>query len=180
MREPQATPVVGWTGSHSSAQYLREVIPALSELRERRAFRVVVVGAEGITIPGVETECRPWRSQTEIADISDFDVGIMPLPDERWARGKCALKAIQYMGIGIPAIVSPVGVNAQVVVHGETGFHATTTADWVSALDRLLDDAGLRQRQGQAAYARVRAHYSAESQAPRVAELIREAVGRRR
>jgi glycosyltransferase involved in cell wall biosynthesis len=177
-RPDGATPVVGWTGSHSSAQYLKLITPAFVELRRRRDFKLVIVGAEGLSVPGVETECRPWRSETEIEDISDFDVGVMPLPDERWARGKCALKAIQYMGIGIPAIVSPVGVNAEVVSHGETGFHAVDHAEWVEALDRLLADPALRRQQGEAAYRRVRDQYSAESQAPRVAAIIREAVRR--
>lgn len=170
-------PVVGWTGSHSSAQYLKLITPALTELRRRHEFKVVIVGAEGLSVPGVETECRPWRAATEIADISDLDVGLMPLPDEAWARGKCALKAIQYMGIGIPAVVSPVGVNAEVVSHGETGFHATSESEWIDAIGRLLSDAPLRRQLGAAAYERVRALYSAESQAPRVAALLREAVG---
>ena len=98
----------------------------------------------------------------------------MPLPDEPWARGKCGMKAIQYMGIGIPAVVSPVGANREIVQDGVTGFHASTAAEWVEKLDLLLNDSALRQRQGAAARESVRSLYSAEAQAPRVAEILRQ------
>jgi hypothetical protein len=103
-----------------------------------------------------------------------MDLGIMPLPDEPWARGKCGMKAIQYMGIGIPAVVSPVGANREIVQDGVTGFHAATGAEWVEKLDLLLSDSDLRRRLGLAARASVSSHYSAEAQAPRVAEILRQ------
>jgi glycosyltransferase involved in cell wall biosynthesis len=169
-------PVVGWTGSHSSVAYLAVVREALQELRRRRPFRLLVVGVEHFEIPGVEVECRPWSAASEVRDLWDMDVGIMPLPDEPWARGKCGMKAIQYMGIGIPAVVSPVGANREIVQDGVTGFHAATRAEWVEKLDLLLNDAGLRERLGRAARGSVRALYSAEAQAPRVAEILRQVV----
>jgi glycosyltransferase involved in cell wall biosynthesis len=173
-RAGERLPVVGWTGSHSSVPYLSLVGPSLQELRRRRPFRLLVVGVEHFEIPGVDVECRPWSAASEVRDLWDMDVGIMPLPDEPWARGKCGMKAIQYMGIGIPAVVSPVGANREIVPDGITGFHATTAADWVEKLDLLLTDSGLRQRLGQAARQRVRSLYSAEAQAPRVAEILRQ------
>jgi len=100
----------------------------------------------------------------------------MPLPDEPWARGKCGMKAIQYMGIGIPAVVSPVGANREIVQDGVTGLHAASREDWVEKLDLLLGDAALRARLGRAARDSVRALYSAEAQAPRVAEILRQVV----
>jgi glycosyltransferase involved in cell wall biosynthesis len=169
-------PVVGWTGSHSSVAYLAVVREALQELRKRRPFRLLVIGVEHFEIPGVEVECRPWSAATEVRDLWDVDVGIMPLPDEPWARGKCGMKAIQYMGIGIPAVVSPVGANREIVQDGVTGFHAATRAEWVERLDLVLGDAELRRRLGGAARESVRALYSAEAQAPRVAEILRQVV----
>lgn len=169
-------PVVGWTGSHSSVAYLAVVREALQELRRRRPFRLLVIGVEHFEIPGVEVECRPWSAASEVRDLWDVDVGIMPLPDEPWARGKCGMKAIQYMGIGIPAVVSPVGANREIVQEGATGFHAATRAEWVEKLDLLLGDAELRRRLGGAARESVRALYSAETQAPRVAEILRQVV----
>ena len=167
-------PVVGWTGSHSSVPYLSLVSLPLQELRRRRPFRLLVVGVEHFDVPGVDVECRPWSSATEVHDLWDMDVGIMPLPDEPWARGKCGMKAIQYMGIGIPAVVSPVGANREIVQDGVTGFHASTAAEWVEKLDLLLNDSALRQRLGAGARESVRSLYSAEAQAPRVAEILRQ------
>jgi glycosyltransferase involved in cell wall biosynthesis len=165
-------PVVGWTGSHSSAQYLPIVYGALRRLRQRHTFRFLVIGAEGIAPEGVETECRPWSHAREVEDLWDMDVGIMPLPDEPWARGKCAMKAIQYMGVGIPAVVSPVGANSEVVAP-DRGLLAGSEDEWVAALERLLGDEELRQRLGVGARRAVETIYSAEAQAPRLVEILR-------
>jgi glycosyltransferase involved in cell wall biosynthesis len=170
----ERTAVVGWTGSHSSLQYLSLVREPLQALRRRRAFRLLIVGVEHFELPGVEVECRPWSPESEVRDLWDMDVGIMPLPDEPWARGKCGMKAIQYMGVGIPAVVSPVGANRDIVTDGVTGLHAVTAADWVEKLDLLLADANLRLRLGTAARQSVSVRYSAEAQAPRVAEILRQ------
>jgi len=174
---PQASdPVIGWTGSHSSVQYLCLVKDALRALAQRRHFRFQVIGVDGLGIPGVRVECRPWNSRTEVEDLWPLDIGIMPLADDPWTAGKCAMKAIQYMGVGIPAVVSPVGANVEVVEHGVSGIHASTTDEWVCALERCLDDQGLRRRLGQAGRAAVVTRYSAEAQVPVVASLIRGLV----
>jgi glycosyltransferase involved in cell wall biosynthesis len=165
--------VVGWTGSHSSAQYLRLVEGALRALARRRRIRVVVVGIDNYRLEGVDVECRPWRAETEVEDLWSMDVGIMPLFDDPWANGKCAMKAIQYLGVGVPAVVSPVGVNREVVPDGVCGFHASSEDEWVRALERLLDDADLRLRMGAEGRRRVENRYSAEVQAPRVGALLK-------
>ncbi len=170
---PPGPPVVGWTGSYSSLQYLRAVEQPLKTLANRLRFRFVTIGAEDFQIPGVETVCRPWRSATEVEDLWDLDVGIMPLPDEPWARGKCAMKAIQYMGVGIPALVSPVGANVDVVAHGRNGFHVAGAAEWVEVLERVLTDTDLRGRLGREARRTVEERFSAEVQVPRVAAVLR-------
>jgi glycosyltransferase involved in cell wall biosynthesis len=174
----ERVPVVGWTGSHSSLPYLSLARRPLQELRKRREFRVLIIGVEEYEIPGVEVECRPWSAESEVRDLWDMDVGIMPLPDEPWARGKCGMKAIQYMGVGIPALVSPVGANREIVADGITGMHAAAESDWVERLDLLLTDAELRHRLGRAAREAVRLRYSAESQVPRVAEILRSVAAR--
>jgi glycosyltransferase involved in cell wall biosynthesis len=159
-------PVIGWTGSHSSAQYLRLVEGPL------RRFKLLVIGVGDYRLDGVQVECRPWRETTEVEDLWSADVGIMPLTDDPWTNGKCAMKAIQYMGVGIPAVVSPVGANRDVVTHGVCGFHASSDADWVSALERLVDSEDLRVRMGVEGRRRVEQHYSAEVHAPRLAALL--------
>jgi glycosyltransferase involved in cell wall biosynthesis len=166
-------PVVGWTGSHSSIQYLKLVEGALQELSQRRRFQLRVIGVPGFSVPGVDVESRPWRAETEVEDLWPLDVGIMPLSDDPWTAGKCAMKAIQYLGVGVPAVVSPVGSNREVIQDGVTGFHASSQDEWVRALERCLDDAALRARMGLAGRAAVAAHYSAEVQAPRLGSLLR-------
>jgi glycosyltransferase involved in cell wall biosynthesis len=168
-----AVPVIGWTGSHSSAQYLRIVEGPLRELAKTRRFRFLVIGVSGYRVDGVDVECRAWKSETEVEDLWPIDVGIMPLFDDPWARGKCAMKAIQYLGVGIPAVVSPVGANREVVTEGVCGFHAASERDWVSRLGELLDHHELRSRLGAEGRRRVEAQYSAEVQAPRLAAILR-------
>jgi glycosyltransferase involved in cell wall biosynthesis len=165
--------IIGWTGSHSSIQYLGIVEGALQRLARRRRFRLRVIGVEGFSIPGVDVECRPWKASTEVEDLWPLDVGIMPLTEDPWTLGKCAMKAIQYLGVGVPAVVSPVGANKEVVEHGITGFHAGTEDDWVQALERCLDDDSMRSRMGAAGRDVVEARYSAETQAPRLTAILR-------
>lgn len=169
-------PVIGWTGSFSTEQYLEAVKPALVRLRQRREFRLVVVGGGAFQAPGLEVEHRPWRSATEVADLSDFDIGLMPLPDAEWERGKCALKALQYMALGVPPVVSPVGVNAEVVRDGQDGLLAVDAQAWEMALDRLLGEPSLRDRLGRSGRARVEESFSAAVYGPRVAATFRQAL----
>jgi glycosyltransferase involved in cell wall biosynthesis len=174
--EGRHLPVVGWMGSHSSALYLRLVEEPLRRLRQRMAFRILLVGAGPVSWDGLEVECRPWTAESELRDLWDMDIGIMPLPDEPWARAKCGMKAIQYMGAGIPAVVSPVGVNREIVTPGLNGEHAATPEDWVDALESLLRDVPRRERMGAAAYETVARAYSAEVQAPRVGAILKAAA----
>jgi glycosyltransferase involved in cell wall biosynthesis len=166
-------PVIGWTGSHSSAQYLQLLEAPLRELARRRRFRFRVIGLDGYGLDGVDVECRPWRESTEVEDLWPLDIGVMPLWEDPWTMGKCAMKAVQYMGIGIPAVVSPVGANSTVVQNGVTGLHATSASEWLDALGRLLDDESYRRRLGEAGRALVEREFSAEGHAPRLVELLR-------
>jgi glycosyltransferase involved in cell wall biosynthesis len=177
---PRTRPVVGWMGSHSSAQYLAVVAGALRRLRERLDFRMLVVGAHQVPLSGLDLECRGWTSAREVEDLWEMDIGLMPLPDEPWARGKCGMKALQYMGVGMPPIVSPVGVNAEIVRHEENGLLARTEDEWVDAMERLLRDEALRSRLGHAARRTVEQHYSAQVHAPVVARLLRSVAKRAR
>ena len=171
-------PVIGWSGSFSTVKHLKTVLPALRRLRERAAFRLRIVGGGDTVVEGLDVECRPWTAATEVAELHAFDVGIMPLPDDAWSRGKCALKALQYMAVGVPAVVSPVGVNADLVHDGRNGFLAATDIEWVEKLSRLLADADLRSRVAREARRTVEDNYSAAAQAPRLRGLL-ERVRRR-
>jgi glycosyltransferase involved in cell wall biosynthesis len=171
--EPAGEPVIGWSGSYSSVQYLDMLKPAFAELAKRHRFRVEVIGATTFAQEGIEVRSQPWRAATEVADLRRIHIGVMPLPDEDWARGKCALKALQYMALGIPTIVSPVGANCDVIRDGVDGFYAASTDEWVAHLERLLVDAELRRRIGLAGRRRVEAEFSAAVHAPRVLEVLR-------
>ncbi len=180
--EPKADsdpPIIGWTGSYSTVQHLRTLTGALRRLSERERFRLRVIGAEGINLDGlegVEVEVLPWRSETEVSDLRPLDVGIMPLPEDRWSRGKCGMKALQYMGLAIPTVCSPVGVNSDIIRDGENGFLAATEDEWVEKLARLLRSPELRARLGRAGRETIEARYSAAVQAPRVLQIIESVV----
>jgi glycosyltransferase involved in cell wall biosynthesis len=165
-------PVVGWIGSPSTWRYCASVTPLLKELVEAGKIKVLVIGAERATYGQSPFEYRDWVEDREISDIQDMDIGIMPLPDEPWARGKCGYKLIQYMACGLPVVASPVGVNAQIVEHAKSGFLANSLLEWRDAIHALVGDQSLRQRLGMAGRASIKANYSAQVHGPRIANLI--------
>jgi glycosyltransferase involved in cell wall biosynthesis len=125
--------VIGWIGSPSTAKYLRLIAPALAELCKDTKVKVRLVGSGDIELSGVYIETVARKDDTEVGEISRFDVGIMPLPDGPWARGKCGFKLIQYMVYGLPVVASTVGVNAEIVSDTVNGYQATTSIQWMQA-----------------------------------------------
>ena len=136
----------------------------------------MLVGARDAAVDGLPAEARPWSEATEVKDILGFDVGIMPLPDEPWERGKCGYKLIQYMACARPVIASPVGANRQIVEQGVNGFLAETYDDWRSALDMLYAAPELRARLGAAGRRKVETAYCTRVTAPRLANLLKVAA----
>jgi glycosyltransferase involved in cell wall biosynthesis len=170
-------PVIGWIGSPSTAEALEVAAPALARVCADGRARVVLVGVR----PGLRSwpfpcEERPWVEGREAEDIAGFDIGIMPLADEPWSRGKCGFKLVQYLACGRPAVASPVGVNTAIVIDGQTGLLASGEDAWVAALDRLVGDAPLRARLGAAGRAHVETHYALHRTAPLVAGVLRRAA----
>lgn len=173
-------PTIGWTGSFSTVQHLDTLRGALQKLAQRERFRLRVIGTPEYQLDVVEVEAFAWRSQTEIEDLRPIDIGIMPLPDDAWSKGKCGLKALQFMALGIPVACSPVGVNTEIIQDGQNGFIAATEDEWVDKLSRLLRSAGLRKRIGDSGRATVEQMYSAKAQAPRVHKIFQSvALGTR-
>lgn len=170
-------PVIGWSGSHSTVAHLDTLRGGLQRLAKEERFRLRVIGTPSYELEGVEVEAMAWRAATETADLGVIDIGIMPLPDDRWSKGKCGLKALQYMALGIPTVCSPVGVNVDIIQDGSNGFLAATEDEWVEKLKRLLRSPELRERLGRAGRATVEEQYSAAVQAPRVYQIL-EAVAR--
>lgn len=166
---------IGWVGSPSTAKYLAPLAPVLASFCRTRGARLVVVGPREVSLDQVPVELKPWSEATEVEDILGFDVGIMPLPDNPWERGKCGYKLIQYMACARPVIASPIGANRQIVEHGINGFLATTEEDWRSTLDILYDAPELRARLGRAGRQKVETSYCTRVTAPRLATLLRMA-----
>ncbi|MBC6607172.1 glycosyltransferase family 4 protein [Hymenobacter sp. BT188] len=152
--------VIGWTGTHSTLKYLNQVVPVLAELETRYDFEFRIISNQPPTLPLLSLRFQPWNKSTEIRDLAGMHIGLMPLEDDLWAKGKCAFKALQYMALGIPAIVSPVGMNTEVVQQGINGYVCTTPAEWQQSLESLLKDPELRIRLGEAARDTVVKRYS--------------------
>ena len=153
--------VIGWTGTHSTLKYLDQVMPVLARLEsEGLDFEFRVISNQPPALSLRSLVFLPWRKSTEIADLLGFHVGLMPLEDDQWAQGKCAFKALQYMALGIPALVSPVGMNTEVVQDEYNGYVCITPADWEARLRQLLAAPHLRQQLGRNARATVEARYS--------------------
>jgi glycosyltransferase involved in cell wall biosynthesis len=177
MGEPSSAepPVIGWTGSITTIPYLDIVKPALQRLAKQEEFVFRFIGPINYDyqIEGVQVESLPWKSITEVEDLKPLSIGLMPLPDNPWTRGKCSMKALQYMGLGIPVVCSPVGMNADLIQDGENGFLAGTDDEWVEKLARLLRHSELRERVGRTGRLSVEKEYSAAHQAQRLSEILK-------
>ena len=171
--------VITWSGSLSTLIHLEEARAPIEALGRRRdvILRVICSEPPARPIEGVKLEFVKWRAATEAADVGATHVGIMPLPDDEFARGKCALKGLQYMATGRPAILSPVGVNAEIVRHGENGLLARSERDWIDALESLAASAELSERLGRAGRRTVEEGFSAERSAARFAEVVKTTLG---
>lgn len=173
---------VGWIGTPQTWKALANPIHKVLDplLRKQGAlFRAVGAGMNGDT--NGTLEILPWSEENEVTLIKTMDIGVMPLPDTPWTRGKCGYKLIQYMACGLPVVASPVGVNKDIVEHGVNGFLAETDAEWRSAIETLLADAELRRSMGAAGRKKVEEHYSLQVWGPRVAQMLRSVAdeGRR-
>lgn len=171
-------PVVGWIGSHSTFRYLESILPALERLGGAFPFRLLVVGSgrDEILVPGVEVECRPWRLERELADFQEIDIGLYPIVADAWALGKSGFKAIQYMAMGVPYVVSPVGACAEIGEAGLTCCAATTLEEWHAALAGLIRDPILRAQMGAAGRRHALAQYNLPCQVDKLAQALRLAA----
>ena len=166
---------VGWIGSPSTAPYLGRLVAPLAQLGREAPLKLVVIGGKAPSIPGITIEEVPWSIESEIEHLNRFDIGVMPLPDNEWARGKCAFKLIQYMACALPVIGSRVGANID-VVQPDCGFLAASDLDWLDALRLFRDRPELRVTMGLAGRQRVEQHYSLHHNLPILAKVIRQAV----
>jgi glycosyltransferase involved in cell wall biosynthesis len=165
-------PRIVWIGSPSTVRYLQMLRESLQTLAKRQLFILRVIGGGVVDIPGVLVECLPWSENTEVENISDCAVGIMPLLDTSWERGKCGYKLIQYMACGLPVVASSVGVNTEIVRQGENGFLADTPIEWCETLEKLLKEERLRHSMGAAGRQLVESTYCLQKTGPKMLELF--------
>ncbi len=172
--------VLGWIGSPSTISYLQLIRAPLARLGRRfPRLRLRVIGAAAVDLEGIAVEARPWTLEGEVEELRGFDIGLMPVPDDPWTRGKGGYKLLQYMATGLPVVASPVGVNCQIVRDGETGFWARTPEEWEELLARLIDDPILRRQMGQQGRAAMQTHYALEVHSRGLGEILRQMAGER-
>jgi glycosyltransferase involved in cell wall biosynthesis len=172
--------VIGWIGSPSTVKFLQPLLPVLARLTTIFPLELTVIGAK-IDAPDYGfIRCVAWDEATEVEEIGRFDIGVMPLPDKRWERGKCAYKLIQYMACGKPVVASPVGMNVDVVQEGINGLLADTDEAWFHALFHLLTDVGLRQTMGRHGRRLVEEKYCLQVMAPKLLQLFEQVLSDKR
>jgi glycosyltransferase involved in cell wall biosynthesis len=164
-------PVIGWIGTHTTYPFLRSLKPVFDRLAREHRFELKIIGSGR-----ADVDTRAWSMNTEPEDFRSFDIGVYPLPDDEWNARKSALKAVQYMASGVPFVMSPVGVCATLGLRDETHFLATTDEEWLAALRRLLTDADLRGRMGQAGRRFAEEHHSLERAADVLATVCERAA----
>ena len=169
-------PVLGWVGSPSTSPYLIPILPALRDVcRTRPGVTVQLLGASGLPDGGGVTSVA-WHVDEEPGRVAGFDIGLMPLPDDEWTRGKAGYKLLLYMAAGLPAVASPVGANRKIVRDGVTGAFATSPAEWATALTRLVDDRALRASMGAHARRAVEDEYDTRRWAGVYSQTLRDAA----
>lgn len=166
--------IIGWSGSFSTIKHFESAVEALKEVKKKYGNNVgfKVIGDANYRNETLGIAGQKWQSQTEVEDLQDMNIGIMPLPDTDWTRGKCGLKGLQYMGLAIPTIMSPVGVNTEIIEHGINGFLASTRKDWVDCLSQLIESEALRKQLGEAGRKTVEERFSVKANQKRYWDLF--------
>lgn len=156
--------IIAWTGSRTTLKYLLLLEGILQTIQEKYDYvDVLVIADEAPSLRLKRLIFKPWSHSTETTDLAHADIGIMPLPDNEWTRGKCGFKALQYMSLEIPPVVSPVGVNKDIIISGVSGYLCTTEKDWLNALEHLIENKALRHQMGSQAVKIVRDQFSVAS-----------------
>ena len=168
-RRAASSNIVGWIGSRTTLSYLKPLAPVFKQL----GIKPRVIASGDTRQLDFDVEFRPWQLETEMEELSQIGIGIAPLTDTAWERGKCGVKVLQYMACGIPVVASPVGVQQRFVQHGVTGFFARNDAEWTQHLRELIDNPELRGRMGAAAREVVAREYDVTQAAQKVASVLR-------
>lgn len=165
--------VIGWTGTHTTMGYLDELIPVLAELEKKHKFIFQVISNQAPEYELKSLEFVKWSKESEIEDLAKINIGVMPLLDTIWAKGKCGFKGLQYMALEIPAVMSPIGVNTSIVEDGKNGFLCSTSEEWKQTLVNLLESETLRIERGKAGFQTVKEAYSVNANRTNYLNLLK-------
>lgn len=168
----QAVPIIGWTGTHTTLHYIEEILPVLQELEKTHSFIFRVISNHPPEFELASLDYLPWNKATEITDLATFNIGVMPLNETPWSKGKCGFKALQYMALGIAPVISPVGVNTDIVSDGSNGFLCNTPEEWKTRLIELLTSPSLRQEIGEKAHQKIQSTYSVSANYSTYSKLL--------
>lgn len=165
---------IGWSGSKTTVDHFKEAIPALERVKQKYGDKIefTVIGDGSYRYENLGIIGKSWSLDKEVSDLQEFDIGIMPLPDDEWSKGKCGLKGLQYMALEIPTIMSPVGVNTEIIQHKINGFLASTSDEWVDCLGILIENPELRQQIGIMGRKKVVEYYSVFANSERFLSLF--------
>jgi hypothetical protein len=165
--------IIGWLGSKGTLYYLKELVPVLTEIGKRFPFaRLKIVCNDFLDVPSMHVIKKEWTEEDEVADLQSFDIGLGPLTDDVWTRGKCGLKLVQYLAVGVPVICSPVGANKEIVTNGEVGFWAGNQREWIKKISILIENSELRKKMGEKGRERIERRYSLQAMAPQIVDML--------
>lgn len=164
--------IIGWTGTLTTSKYVQFILPILRKLEQRYQFEFCMISNEDPEYDLKSFKFKRWKKESEIEDLLHFDIGIMPLEEDQWSKGKCGFKALQYMALGIPPIVSPVGVNTDIVQHNVNGLVCNTAEEWERAFERLMVYPELRERLGKEARKTIEQQYSVKANTEKFLKLF--------
>lgn len=172
----QRAPVcIGWTGSESTVKHFEMLLPVLRKLKEKYGERITfkLISNSREAYPEIGLRSTPWSREREVEELAGIDIGIMPLPDDAWSRGKCGFKLLQYMAVGRPVVASPVGVNTAIVEDGVNGYLAAGDDEWIEKLSLLIEDAQRREKMGARGREKIKRDYSMQGLQARYVSLFR-------
>ncbi len=169
---------IGWTGSKTTLDHFIKSLPILHKIKEKYHNKVFfkVIGDEHFQYKPLNIQGIRWTSEDEIQQLNTIDIGIMPLPNDEWAKGKCGLKGLQYMALEIPAIMSPVGINKEIIQNGQNGFLPSDEREWINAFDQVIENRLLRKKIGQAGRKTITDRYSVKAWKQRYVDYLNELI----
>ncbi len=171
-KKNQKNLTIGWSGSLSTSKYIENFLPTLIKLQKKKKFKILIIGSK-LNIKNKDINCLKWSSKNELKHLNQIDVGLMPLPNNLWTKGKCGLKILQYLSVGIPSVVSNVGINSDVIVNGKNGYLVNNKNEWEIYLNKFLNNPKLISKMGYNGCKHVKKNFSNFSIINKLSSILR-------